>query len=50
MGRQKVYCESFEKDNFIKFEKSVIRNVYRNVNDYNNEPNLLVKYCILQTT
>ena len=46
MGRQKAYCESFEKDNFIKLEKSLIRNIYRNSNDYNNEPNLLVKYCI----
>ena len=46
MGRQKVYCESFEEDNFIKLEKSLIRNIYRNSNDYNNEPNLLVKYCI----
>lgn len=46
MGRQKAYCESFEKDNFIKLEKSLIRNIYRNVNDYKNEPNLLVKYCM----
>ena len=46
MGRQKVYCEAFEKDDFIELEKSVIRNIYRNVNDYNNEPNLLIKYCM----
>ena len=46
MGRQKSYCESFEKDNFAKLEKSIIRNIYRNVSHYNNEPNLLVKYCM----
>ena len=46
MGRQKAYCESFENDNFIKLEKSLIRNIYRNLNDFNNEPNLLVKYCM----
>ena len=46
MGRQKVYCESFEKNNLNKFEKSIIRNIYRNVNEYKNEPKLLVKYCM----
>ena len=45
MGRQKAYCECFEKDNYIKLEKSIIRNIYRNVNEYDNEPKLLVKYC-----
>ena len=46
MGRQKAYCESFEKDNLIKLEKTIIRNIYRNVNQYSNEPNLLVKYSM----
>ena len=45
MGRQKAYCACFEKDNYIELEKSVIRNIYRNVDNYNNEPKLLVKYC-----
>ena len=45
MGRQKSYCACFEKGNYIELEKSVIRNIYRNVDKYNNEPKLLVKYC-----
>ena len=45
MGRQKAYCDCFEKDNYNNFEKSIIRNIYRNVNVYDDEPNLLVKYC-----
>ena len=45
MGRQKAYCYCFEENNFIKLEKSIINNLYRNVNKYNNEPKLLVKYC-----
>ena len=46
MGRQKAYCECFEKQNLIKLEKSIIRNIYRNVNEYDKEPSLLVKYCM----
>ncbi len=45
MGRQKAYCQCFEKNDFVKFEESVIRNIYRNVKKYNNEPKFLVKYC-----
>ena len=45
MGRQKAYCICFENDNYIELEKSIIRNIYRNVNEYENEPKLLVKYC-----
>ena len=45
MGRQKAYCACFEKDNYIKLEKSIIRNIFRNVDQYGNEPKLLVKYC-----
>ncbi len=45
MGRQKAYCACFEKDDYNKLEKSVIRNIYRNVDQYGNEPKLLVKYC-----
>ena len=46
MGRQKSYYDCFEKVNFIEFEKSIIRNIYRNVNIYDDEPNLLAKYCM----
>ncbi len=46
MGRQKAYCDCFEKDNFFKLEKSIVRNIYRNVDEFDNEPNLLVKYCM----
>ena len=45
MGRQKAYCACFEKDNYIKLEKSITRNIYRNVDKYKNKPKLLVKYC-----
>ena len=31
MGRQKKYCISFQSNNFVQLEKSIIRNVYRNV-------------------
>ena len=46
MGRQKVYCECFENYDFKKFKDHIIKNVYRNVDSYSDEPNLLVKYCI----
>ena len=45
MGRQKAYCDCFEKDDYVKLEKSVIKNIYRNVYEHGNEPSLLVKYC-----
>ena len=45
MGRQKAYCACFEKDDYINLEKSIMRNIYRNVDKYDNEPKLLVKYC-----
>ena len=45
MGRQKAYCQCFESNNYIELEKSFIRNIYRNVNEYNDKPQLLVKYC-----
>ena len=45
MGRQKAYYDCFEKNNYINLEKSIIKNIYRNVHEYDNEPNLLVKYC-----
>ena len=45
MGRQKAYCDCFEKNNYVKLNERIIKNIYRNVNEYNNEPALLVKYC-----
>ena len=46
MGRQKAYCNCFEEDNYNKLEESIIKNIYRNVNEYDNGPKLLVNYCI----
>ena len=46
MGRQKAYCACFEKDNYIKLEKSITRNIYRNVDKYKNKPKLLVRYAL----
>ena len=46
MGRQKAYCDCFEEENFIELEKSIIRNIYRNVSTYRNEPNLLANYSM----
>ena len=45
MGRQKAYCDCFEKDNYVKLNESIIKNIYRNVDEHHNEPALLVKYC-----
>ena len=45
MGRQSVYCESFENNNFVKLENHIIKNIYRNNTKYENEPKLLAKYC-----
>ena len=47
MGRQKVYCESFEIKNFKKLESHIIKNIYRNTNNYKDEPKSLAKYCKL---
>ncbi len=45
MGRQKVYCNCFENFDFTKLEKHIIKNVYRNVLQYGDKPNLLTTYC-----
>ena len=45
MGRQKAYCICLNNKDFKKLEKHIIKNVYRNVIDFGNSPNLLVKYC-----
>ena len=45
LGRQKAYCNCFENNNFIKLEEHIIKNVYRNVIEYTDEPKSLVNYC-----
>ena len=45
MGRQKSYCKCLEKNDFTLLKKSIIKNVYRNVNDYNDSPVKLTNYC-----
>ena len=45
MGRQEAYCHCFENNDFIKLEKHIIKNVYRNVDQYDIEPKFLTNYC-----
>jgi cytochrome b pre-mRNA-processing protein 3 len=45
MGRQKVYCNSLEKNDFKSFKMHIINNIYRNVDNYSNSPDLLNSYC-----
>ena len=45
MGRQQAYCHCLNNKDFKKLKKHIIKNVYRNVFDFSNSPNLLVKYC-----
>ena len=45
MGRQKSYCDCFENNDFLKLKKSIIKNVYRNVNQFDKGPELLTEYC-----
>ncbi len=45
MGRQKAYCNCFESYDFIKLEKHIAKNVYRNVSYHDDNPKLLAKYC-----
>ena len=41
MGRQKVYCESLENKDFLSLKKSIANNVYRNLDNYFNYPDIL---------
>ena len=41
MGRQQVYCNCLKVKDFDKLKKHIIKNVYRNVVDFGNSPNLL---------
>ena len=45
MGRQKVYCNSLEKNDFKSLKIHIIKNVYRNVDNYSSSPDLLNNYC-----
>ena len=45
MGRQKVYCECLEKNDFKSLKKCIANNVYRNVDNYYNYPDILNNYC-----
>ena len=45
MGRQKSYCHCFENNDFVMLKKSLINNVYRNVNELSHEPDKLTRYC-----
>ena len=45
MGRQKVYCDSLENNDFKSFKIHLVKNVFRNVDNYSNSPDLLNDYC-----
>ena len=45
MGRQRAYCDCLNNKDFKKLKKHIIKNVYRNVADFGDSPNLLLKYC-----
>ena len=45
MGRQKSYCDCLEKNDFKMLEKKIVKNIYRNVNRFSDEPASVAKYC-----
>src|SRR6056300_1112005 len=45
MGRQKVYCKCIDDHDFIKLKFHIIKNIYRNVDDYGLAPDHLTNYC-----
>tara|TARA_B100001063_G_C16523416_1_gene432775 strand:+ start:33 stop:572 length:540 start_codon:yes stop_codon:yes gene_type:complete len=45
MGRQQAYCNCLEVEDFDKFKKHIVKNVYRNINDFGNSADLLTEYC-----
>ena len=45
MGRKKIYCICFEKNDFALLKLSLTKNVYRNVNVINDSPDQLTDYC-----
>ena len=44
MGRQQAYCNCLEVEDFDKLKIHIIKNVYRNVNDFGNAADLLTEY------
>ena len=45
MGRQKIYCRCLEKNDFVLLNEALIKNVYRNVEFFNDSPEQLTNYC-----
>ena len=45
MGRQKVYSECLQKNDFKSLKPCIANNVYRNVDNYSNYPDILNNYC-----
>ena len=45
MGRQKVYCKCIDDHDFIKLKLHIIKNIYRNIDDYGLAPDHLTNYC-----
>ena len=45
MGRQKAYCNCLEENNFENLKISIVKNIYRNVDNYSNSPDFLCDYC-----
>ena len=44
MGRQHAYCNCLEIQDFDKLKTHIVKNVYRNVNDFGNSADLLTEY------
>ena len=47
MGRQKFYMQCLEKNDFLTLKIHIIKNIYRNVDNYDYSPQLLTDYCQL---
>lgn len=44
MARQKVYCHCLEINNFEMLKKHIIKNIYRNVDGFQDSPDHLLTY------
>ena len=44
MGRQQAYCSCLEVEDFDKLKKHIVKNVYRNVDNFGNSADLLTDY------
>ena len=45
MGRQQAYCDCLKVEDFNKLKTHIIKNVYRNVDDFGNSAEILTNYC-----